>query len=237
MSTTSHNMNGPFSGAHNFQIFGATFTDDSTSKEDKRTAQSSLNRIRNWGNRADGPRVLWLCGPVGAGKSTISQTMADEWIDSYPTKSEWSWLRTILASTRDQKYQETREQIPLILTLAYQIATWLPDVQNHIISAIKRKPSLINAAMETQFREFILKPLRDVENSLIVLIDALDECKNPQVQIDFLKIVTFCTLSENQASVKFFIASRPEHKISRAMREITRNDKEANFLEKMGDFP
>ncbi|KAF8991185.1 hypothetical protein BDQ17DRAFT_1546949 [Cyathus striatus] len=119
MFTTSNNMNGSFSGAHNFQIFSATFTDDSASKKDKMralynvcahaaifdskerssiskclegTAQSSLSRIRNWGDRVNGSLMLWLCGPVGTGKFTISQIMAEEWASQERAISQASAL-------------------------------------------------------------------------------------------------------------------------------------------------
>ncbi|KAF8999267.1 hypothetical protein BDQ17DRAFT_1361067 [Cyathus striatus] len=199
------------------------------------TAQTSLNRIRGWSNNNNGPPILWLSGPVGSGKSSIAQTMAEEWAGqkrviatfffssqiqgTYTKPSKWaSWRRKIFNFGRkgNEISEEKNDRIPLILTLAYQLA-------RHVISTIRRDPSILDAVMWKQFNELILHPLQDLPptpHPLIILVDALDECRNVQAQMDFLKIISSFALSATTRGVKFFVSSRQENHINILMRKI-----------------
>ncbi|KAF9000004.1 hypothetical protein BDQ17DRAFT_727071 [Cyathus striatus] len=179
------------------------------------------------------------------GKTTLAQTMVEEWagkkraiatfffspqVNSNSAPSSWtSWTRKVSENIGNESQirpsDRTRERIPLVLTLSYQLVRSIPDVKKHILSTIKRDPSILDAVLKKQFNEFILNPLRDLPSRhkpIIILIDALDECRDTQVQEDLLKCISDCTTTSTaHYGIKFFITSRPERNISELMETIS----------------
>ncbi|KAF8999293.1 hypothetical protein BDQ17DRAFT_1216395, partial [Cyathus striatus] len=188
-----------------------------TSKCLEGTAQSSLDIIRVWSNSFDGVPVLWLSGPLGTGKTSIAQTMAEEWA------AQKRVFATFFFSPQVDSPEQKGELIPIILTLAYQLARSVPDIERHIVLTIRRDPSIFDAVMSKQFKELILPPLEDLRHNevpLIFLIDALDEFRNAKGQKDFLELVTSYDTYTNHG-IKFLISSRPERLISEYMHETS----------------
>ncbi|KAF8995866.1 hypothetical protein BDQ17DRAFT_1430128 [Cyathus striatus] len=233
-------MGGSFHGAHNFEIHDSIFMDGINHNgeglsefyklcdpaaifdTDKRVSVTGATTFTDH-------QCLWLSGPLGMGKTTLAQTMVEEWagkkraiatfffspqVNSNSAPSSWtSWTRKVSENIGNESQirpsDRTRERIPLVLTPSYQLARSIPDVKKHILSTIKRDPSILDAVLKKQFNEFILNPLRDLPSRhkpIIILIDALDECRDTQVQEDLLK---------------FLITSRPERNISELMETIS----------------
>ncbi|KAF8999292.1 hypothetical protein BDQ17DRAFT_1427906 [Cyathus striatus] len=267
--STSIERNGLFYRAHNFEINNSLVMDitvDSSGEQlselyklcsraaifdlDERgprlkclkgTARSSLDQIHVWSNNFDGAPVLWLSGPLGTGKTSIAQTMAEKWaaqkriiatfffspqVDSYYAHSRRkSWIRGIFnfIGNEYRSPDQKEKRIPIMLTLVYQLVRSVPDIERHVLLTIRRDPSILDAVMSKQFRELILLPLQDLQNReapVILLIDALDECRNAQSKADFLALVTSAELYTNHG-IKFLISSRPERLISEFMHKIS----------------
>jgi ATP/maltotriose-dependent transcriptional regulator MalT len=117
-------------------------------------------------------RVLWLHGPAGSGKSTISTTLVDRF-------RRLKQLGAFLFFDRDV----TERSNPALVarTLAYQLSSFHPDIGDLITAIIESSPHTLTSSISSQFQELIVDPLSRIESSptksqIVLVLDALDEC-------------------------------------------------------------
>lgn len=157
--------------------------------------------------------ILWLYGPAGAGKSAILQSISEK----------CAALDILLASFFFFRSDSTRNHpVSLVATIAYQIATRIPQVNSALDNAISRDPMIFKKSLDTQVQQLIVNPLRNLALAgffkdrrtapRLVLIDGLDECHGQdQRRIVLLSIAK--ALRELNFPLIFLIASRPEEDI------------------------
>ncbi|EGX53242.1 hypothetical protein AOL_s00006g503 [Orbilia oligospora ATCC 24927] len=179
-----------------------------------RTRTELLCEIKEWARDPDGPYIYWLNGMAGTGKSTIARTLAQSFEEDGLLGASFFFKRG--ESERDNA---TR----LFTTIATQLLSRVPDLIPHIQTAVDEEPEIAAKSLEKQFNNLILYPLENlgqVSLSLILVIDALDECEGDETirQIIYLlaKIQALKTIH-----MRIFLTSRPElpirlgfHKIS-----------------------
>ena len=134
------------------------------------TRADILAQVIDWARKpASMQRTLWLHGPAGSGKSTISTTLVERFRQS-------NQLGAFLFFNRDNAERSN----PALVTrnLAHQICLSYPEIGVFVISAVENNSHTLTSPISSQFRELIIKPLSSVSpNSLIVFVlDALDEC-------------------------------------------------------------
>ncbi|KZP30695.1 hypothetical protein FIBSPDRAFT_978725, partial [Athelia psychrophila] len=170
----------------------------------ERTRVDVIEKIDTWADT--GPPVFWLNGSAGTGKSTIAFTVAKSFKG-----------RGILgASFFCSRDEATCSNHKLIFpTIALQLAHFHPEFRRRLADAVKEQPDIVHSDVAYQLQELIAQPLcsiRDFPSSCVVVIDALDECKD-----DSTISVILAALSrhvENLAPLKIFITSRPERNIN-----------------------
>ncbi|KAJ7074618.1 hypothetical protein C8F01DRAFT_1242847 [Mycena amicta] len=162
--------------------------------------------IQSWAmsDSEEGPHVLWLSGPAGAGKSAIAQTMAERWSASGDLAAAFFFARWRNGGGDGAK---------LFSTLAYQFALRSPGLKRLIGGAMEEDPSICNKTLEEQARVLIrdrfLELGCDYQTPHLVIIDGLDECKSKVVQTRIIKII-FQLLLASGLPHRFLICSRPE---------------------------
>ncbi|PPQ92644.1 hypothetical protein CVT25_014360 [Psilocybe cyanescens] len=180
------------------------------------TRVAIIKRITDWisGLNEDTREalVMWLYGAAGAGKSAIAQTIAEILDDQH----------FVLASFFFWRYDPQRGTAKLLVTtLAYQLAVKLPLVfRERLGLAFENDPLITTRSLEAQFKTLIREPLLELvhsgfstNNHIVVIIDGLDECDDPQVQARIID-VSFGLLHSRDLPLKIFIASRLEMDIS-----------------------
>ncbi|PPQ90663.1 hypothetical protein CVT25_004700, partial [Psilocybe cyanescens] len=180
------------------------------------TRVAIIKRIMHWiGGLNEDIRealVMWLYGAAGAGKSAIAQTIA-EILDG-----QHIVLASFFFSRNDP---ERGTAIPLITTLAYQLAVKLPLVfRERLGQAFENDPLITTRSLEAQFKTLVREPLLELlhsgfstNNHIVIIIDGLDECDNPKVQAGIVDL-SFRLLDSRDLPLKILIASRPEMDIS-----------------------
>ncbi|KAF8216795.1 hypothetical protein K438DRAFT_404262 [Mycena galopus ATCC 62051] len=147
--------------------------------------------------------ILWLCGPAGAGKSAIMQTLCQRLQDAnYPTPSFFF---------RRGHATRSNGQV-LFTTLAYQITLQYPHLKIPISQIVERDPCVVGKTAGVQFQKLVVEPcqsLKETDLAPILLIDGLDECDNWLVQQDILRSIGDA-FSKCHLPIKILIASRPE---------------------------
>src|SRR5882762_3555078 len=115
-------------------------------------------------------KILWIHGPAGSGKSTISTTLADHFRRS-------KQLGAFLFFDRDV----TGRSDPALVarTLAYQLSSFHTDIEDLMISVIDNSPQTLISSIPSQFQELLIDPLSCMEplhtkSQTIIILDALD---------------------------------------------------------------
>jgi hypothetical protein len=177
-----------------------------------------LTQIDHWldNDSATCPRVLWLNGLAGTGKSTIARTVAT-------TARERGILAASFFFSRD--HQERRRLASIVPTIAYQLALWRDELRGPICNAVSAHTNIADQLMTEQVDTLLVRPFekKPFENRLscaLLVLDALDECdKEKGTEGGDLLPLLIQSLSKIRFPVKIFVTSRPEHSIGIMMNE------------------
>jgi hypothetical protein len=100
-------------------------------------------------------------------------------------------------------------------TIAYQLGQFFPPFRAQVTEALKSNPDIGYSDVSRQLEELIVKPLRAIRESFpscVVVLDALDECKD-----DGTTSIILSSLSHYVAELSplnFLVTSRPERNIT-----------------------
>ncbi|THU83683.1 hypothetical protein K435DRAFT_574379, partial [Dendrothele bispora CBS 962.96] len=134
------------------------------------TQKHVLQHINTWINNVpSADPIFWLSGVAGSGKSTIASTLVQE-------EGNRSWLGAVYFCRRDVTMPEH-----VVPAIAYRLAHSFPPLRARIINVLRDCPDITGSPISTQFSSLLAKPLSalhdwDFGKSLVIVIDALDEC-------------------------------------------------------------
>ena len=173
----------------------------------KGTRKEVLWEIECWLMGERDQRVFWLNGLAGTGKSTIAQTFA-----------EMSFADGKLgASFFCSRDFEDRSNLQMIFpTLAFQLAYQYLPFRKELLRVLKARPDVGRESLCSQMEKLIVGPLKATRIPTLVIIDALDECKDEQPASAILSILS--RYVDQIPNVKFFITGRPEAPIRSGFR-------------------
>src|ERR1700733_14113734 len=143
-----------------------------------------MKKIWDWVDENNGRPMCLLTGATGLGKSTIAQTLAKGCAGGNKLAASFFFSRAIPQCSSISK---------VILTLAYQLAVAIPDMQEPIKAAFKADPSIPDKKLEIQFAKLVYEPILAIEppvSRTIVVIDALDECEDEGGMVKLIEIIT-----------------------------------------------
>ena len=148
--------------------------------------------------------VLWVSGRAGVGKSALMQKLAE--LDGIYFGGCFFFRRgTPGCNVKDH----------LFSTLAYQLATNVHGILEHVDRAMIQDFSLPKRSAAVQLKRLIIDPIRLLPipaRPTIIIIDGLDECEDLDSQRDILALIGQVTMYPD-VGIRFIIASRPEHQI------------------------
>jgi hypothetical protein len=166
-----------------------------------------LQQLERWLDDKQGKRVFWLNGLAGSGKSTIAQTFAE-------TTFADGKLGASFFCSRDF---EDRSNIQAVFpTLALQLAYRYPLFREHLLRVLRANPGIGRQSLCTQLENLIIGPFKATHISTLIIIDALDECEDAEPVSAILS--TLSRYVDEIPEVRFFITSRPEHRIRSGFR-------------------
>lgn len=166
------------------------------------TRQTILAEMRQWADDLDGPKVYWLDGMAGTGKTTLAYSFCTE------MKLVGRLGASFFCSRADQESKDVSRIVP---TIAYQLAGLLPSFREVLVRQIGEDKDIGARKIKIQFEKLIRDPLREVQAStprgIVVVIDALDECDRRGGAQDILNALF---LLAGDLPVKFLVTCRPE---------------------------
>ncbi|KZT42154.1 hypothetical protein SISSUDRAFT_1125832 [Sistotremastrum suecicum HHB10207 ss-3] len=175
------------------------------------TRQSLFEDIVKWisgdvKNPEDEPRIFWLTGIAGGGKSAIAHSVAKICSGS-----------GILGSCFFFRYNAPERRSPdhVFTTFATDFASFDQGILEKLRQLIQANPSV--SGLERQFQTYILEPLRSVNmlSRAVIVVDGLDECGIASERQEFLRVLTQGSQSL-PTNVKLFLTSRGDDDIKEA---------------------
>jgi len=173
----------------------------------KGTRRAILNEIEFWMGDFDKPPVYWLNGLAGTGKSTIAQTIAERAFAD-------GRLGASFFCSRD--FSDRRDLHLIFPTLAVQLARRYTKFRSIFIPLVQSDPGIVYESLYNQMKKLIVQPLDESTISTVIVIDALDECKDEEPASAILSVLGQFVLKIPK--VKFFVTGRPEPRIREGFR-------------------
>lgn len=128
--------------------------------------------IRNWIHDPSAPSAYWVYGRQGVGKTAIVYTICEE-LDRDNRLAACFFGSELLPDCRD-----LRRVIP---TIAYQLARFSYSFGSSLRRILQENPGFKGYDLKMQFEKLLRNPLRESARSLpsglVVVLDALDSCK------------------------------------------------------------
>jgi hypothetical protein len=165
----------------------------------KGTRRAVLDGVELWARDFKKAPVYWLNGLAGTGKSTIAQTIAERiFADGQ-----------LGASFFCSRYFEDRRNLQFIFpTIAVQLARKYTKFRSAFVPLAQSNPGIAYESLYNQMDKLIAGPLRESDISTVIVIDALDECKDEEPASTILSILG--RFVSKLPGVKFFLTGRPE---------------------------
>ncbi|KAF9646630.1 hypothetical protein BDM02DRAFT_3067219, partial [Thelephora ganbajun] len=173
----------------------------------KGTRGAVLDKIEVWARDFHEPPVYWLNGLAGTGKSTIAQTIAERIFAD-------GQLGASFFCSRDF---EDRSNLKLIFpTIAVQLARNYAEFRSIFVPLVQSDPEVARESLYNQMDKLVVRPLKKSEISTVIVIDALDECKDEEPASAILSVLG--QFVSKIPKVKFFVTGRPEPRIREGFR-------------------
>ena len=168
----------------------------------KGTRRVILTKVEHWSRNFGRPPVYWLNGLAGTGKSTVAQTVAERLFAEGQLGASFFCSRDI----------EDRSNLHFIFpTLAVQLARRYAEFRSILIPLVQADPGIAYESLYNQMHKLVVRPLKKSAVSTVIVIDALDECKDEEPASVILSVLA--QFVSQIPKVKFFVTGRPEPRI------------------------
>jgi len=175
------------------------------------TREELLKEISDWINNVekDTPRIFWLRGPAGTGKSSIAHTIAHQFQQLERLGSCFCFDRTRIAERRHEK---------IFSTIAKDLANLDMLLRRQLSSVVRNNDALKNTTdILQQWEELIAKPARALSEAtmgpIVIIIDSLDESGDEDSRRVLLRIlgndnITESCITDLPPNVRILLTSR-----------------------------
>ena len=171
------------------------------------TRKGILLEVEQWLRSEREQPIFWLNGLAGTGKSTIAQTFAEMAFAEGKLGASFFCLQGF----------EGRSNLQAIFpTLAFQLAYQYPLFRKKLLQVLEAHPDVRQESLCSQMEKLIIGPIKAAHTPTLIIIDALDECKDEQPVSVLLSILSrYVNMIPN---VKFFVTGQPEPQIHSGFR-------------------
>jgi hypothetical protein len=174
-----------------------------------------LEDITKWANDSSSgsPRVFWLTGQAGSGKTTIAYTITKR----FEKGGNSELLHTVLGGNFlcSRQFGETRDLTRIVPTIAYQLARRCNRMQAPCM--MQKSLDAVHHDVPTQLLDLLVGPWQQSTRSpelplYLIVIDALDEIKGDGGS-GFLRDLLTIIDEYNLRGFKFLVTSRSEPEV------------------------
>ncbi|KIM25958.1 hypothetical protein M408DRAFT_73652, partial [Serendipita vermifera MAFF 305830] len=134
------------------------------------TRTELLHDIRTWADdQTSTKQIFWIADRAGTGKSTVAKQIVTEWEKA--AKPVVPFFFSITAA-------DTMTNAQFCSTLAVKVASLagFGSFRSSLAEALKQDLTIETLSFEEQLEHLVAGPLKTTNRSVLVIIDALDEC-------------------------------------------------------------
>ena len=113
-------------------------------------------------------------------------------------------------------FSDRRDLRLIFLTLAVQLARRYTEFRSIFVPLVQSDPEIAHESLYNQMKKLIVLPLKESAVSTVIVIDALDECKDEEPASAILSVLG--QFVSGVPKVKFFLTGRPEPRIREGFR-------------------
>ncbi|KAG8753309.1 hypothetical protein FRC11_007538, partial [Ceratobasidium sp. 423] len=169
--------------------------------------------ILSWVDMSTPGSKYWVRGVVEQEKTRIAYTLSKELKSRFALAASFFCSRWIPAS------RDVKRVIP---SIACQMARFSRAYLSALDHILIRNRNILTLPLKLQFQKLILKPLKEVHEalpaSLVVVIDALDECDDKESCLQLLLL-----LLQTELPLKVVVFSQPRPRIQRCLKDLDAN--------------
>jgi hypothetical protein len=184
------------------------------------TSVKILEDITKWANNRSlaSPRVFWLTGQAGSGKTTIAYTIAKQFDECGNADQQHTVLGGSFLCSR--QFQETQLQTRILPTIAYQLAHNCKLYANALHDVDKL--DTVNHNVSSQMKGLLVEPWLSKAKPhpghpelplYLIVIDALDEIEGGGGTA-FLQDLLIAINKYGLRGIKFLVTSRSDPKVT-----------------------
>ncbi|KIJ26387.1 hypothetical protein M422DRAFT_192287, partial [Sphaerobolus stellatus SS14] len=171
----------------------------------------TLDHLTNWINDTNNPRVLFLVGGAGMGKSAIAHAIAERFEKLDRRASFFRFNRSI---------KEDRQLKSVFSTIARNLALWHLSYRRELTS-IYKPGSFATMDIKSQWSRLLIEPAKRLHGAIsgpvLIVLDALDESGTPRSRKHLLSFLTEHAV-ELPPNFRIIVTSRPEKDILKVIR-------------------
>ena len=166
------------------------------------TREQILADLEGWALDDAAPKVFWLNGMAGTGKTSIAHSLCEKLHEHKLLGASFFCSRSASSEVRDARF--------IIPTIASTLSQVSPMLRSAMREVIEEQPDVgFLHKLSAQFRLLLVDPIQRINDSsvktYVIVIDALDECTNlGTVEKLIQAIVGFAP----EMRLKLFISSR-----------------------------
>ncbi|KAL2817161.1 hypothetical protein BJX63DRAFT_419722 [Aspergillus granulosus] len=180
------------------------------------TRTELCREIKEWAMSSNAKTIFWLNVLAGTGKSTISRTMAKSFHQDGLLGASFFFKRGEGDRGNATKF---------FPTITRQLVSKIPELLPAVKKALQDEPRIAHTPLKNQFENLVLQPLSTLDNitlqtpTLVIVLDALDECDNND---DIRAILRLLPRVQESTSLRLrvFVTSRPELPIRLGFRDV-----------------
>ncbi|KAL0948767.1 hypothetical protein HGRIS_008898 [Hohenbuehelia grisea] len=170
-----------------------------------------LHELHKWATSPSATIFCWLRGLAGSGKSTIVHTFCTQCANQKMLGASFFFRRASVSQ------RSARNLFP---TIAFQLATVIPGFKTAVCFAIRNDPTIFSKSFNTQMQRLLLEPLLtslpQPPISILLVMDALDECSEASSIREAVRILDDLAHKLN-LTLRILLTGRPEKSVRDAL--------------------
>ncbi|KAE9385335.1 hypothetical protein BT96DRAFT_760448, partial [Gymnopus androsaceus JB14] len=138
------------------------------------TRVAILNSLMEWASNDKSPKIYWLYGIAGTGKSTIAQSFCVQ------LQEKGFSVASFCCSRNAVERSDIRKLVPTTYSIVDSIARADNMFCQSTLHALEKEPSVAKYSVSEQIKLLLVNQTISCQNKWIIVIDGLDECSDPQ---------------------------------------------------------
>ncbi|QRV91955.1 Vegetative incompatibility protein HET-E-1 [Ceratobasidium sp. AG-Ba] len=170
-----------------------------------------LKKFYDWACDKSGPKIYWLNGMAGTGKTTVAYSFCELLENNHTLAASFFCSRQL---------PECSNVGRIVPSISYQLSCYSHPFRHALSTVLEQNPEAHNRRVSDQLKGLVVDTMSTIKDvlptNLVVVVDALDECDS-EVDVDLMLSALLAHATD--MPIKFFVTSRPNANILNRMRD------------------